>query len=380
MYERKYFLDWLRIAAFALLIVFHTGSMYVTWDFNLKSPRIFPDLEVAMNALLPWRLALLFFISGVACRFLLRKLSPGSFALDRLKRLGPVILFGMLVIIPPQVYVELVHEGHVTAGYVEFWTSSYLMAEQFPGRIVPTWDHLWFLVYLLVYTMFLALIYRARKLPAVFPERYSGGLAWLFVIPCVWLCVANYLVVDVKPETKALVDDWAGHLRWIGLFGAGVVCAGRSDFWESVQRNRRRLLGSAGVALAIKLAWIAAWNNGQLDPVWDGVGYAVLRGVYGWLAVLSLCGFAAEYLNRPSRALAYATDAVLPVYVLHQPILLIAAYYLFPLDWPVAVEVFALLAITALGSIGIFELAVRRWQAPRFLFGLKRAGPAVPAS
>src|SRR5690242_15920161 len=103
MGERKYFLDWLRVGAFFLLILFHVGMLYVTWGYNLKSPRIFPDLEYAMNLVSPWRLALLFFISGVASRFLLSKLGARGFAKDRVRRLLPVILLGMLVINPPQV-------------------------------------------------------------------------------------------------------------------------------------------------------------------------------------------------------------------------------------------------------------------------------------
>jgi glucan biosynthesis protein C len=151
MGERKYFLDWLRVIAFCLLILFHVGMLYVTWSYNLKSERIFPDLELAMIALSPWRLVLLFFISGVASRFLLEKLSAGGFARDRLRRLLPVILLGIFVIIPPQVYVEMLSKGLVDSGYLEFWFGSYLTSASFPNRTLPTWDHLWFLVYLLFY-------------------------------------------------------------------------------------------------------------------------------------------------------------------------------------------------------------------------------------
>ena len=52
--ERKYFLDWLRVVAFALLILFHIGMLYVTWYYNLKSPRLYPDFELAMNSLSAW--------------------------------------------------------------------------------------------------------------------------------------------------------------------------------------------------------------------------------------------------------------------------------------------------------------------------------------
>ncbi len=108
MQSRKYFLDWLRVSAFAALILFHVGMLYVGWGYPLKSPRLYPAIEPLMNAMSAWRLALLFLISGVASRFLIDKLGPGAFAGDRIRRLLPVILVGMLVVIPPQTYLVLV--------------------------------------------------------------------------------------------------------------------------------------------------------------------------------------------------------------------------------------------------------------------------------
>src|SRR5471030_3340793 len=109
MGSRKYFLDWLRVCAFVVLIVFHVGCLYATWDYNIKSPRLVPMIDWALLALTPWRMALLFVISGVASRHLLAKLGAGGFARDRLRRLLPVILFGALVVIPPQTYIMLVN-------------------------------------------------------------------------------------------------------------------------------------------------------------------------------------------------------------------------------------------------------------------------------
>ena len=36
--DRLVFLDWVRIIAFALLMFYHVGMYYVTWDFHIKSP------------------------------------------------------------------------------------------------------------------------------------------------------------------------------------------------------------------------------------------------------------------------------------------------------------------------------------------------------
>jgi glucan biosynthesis protein C len=372
MGERKYFLDWLRVIAFCLLILFHVGMLYVTWSYNLKSERIFPDLELAMIALSPWRLVLLFFISGVASRFLLEKLSAGGFARDRLRRLLPVILLGIFVIIPPQVYVEMLSKGLVDSGYLEFWFGSYLTSASFPNRTLPTWDHLWFLVYLLFYALGLALIFQLRG-----PKKpHRVNVAVLFVLPGLWLCGSNILISELSPVTQAFVDDWANHIRWIGVFGAGVLCASQDEFWEGVRRIRLGLALFSLVLLAVQLGNGIYWRTGEADPFWDGIAYAVIAGIYGWVVVLALAGYAAEHLNRSSGLLSYLTEAVLPIYVVHQPILLIAAFFLFPAAMPVALEVALLIAITGVGSLAVYQFLVRRFSVMRFLFGLKK----IPAS
>src|SRR5688572_1559683 len=98
---RRYDLDWLRVIAFALLIFYHVGMFYVTWDYHVKSRHASTFLQPAMSLVNPWRLALLFFISGVAVRFLSDKMSPGAFAWSRHVRLGIPLLFGVAVIVAP---------------------------------------------------------------------------------------------------------------------------------------------------------------------------------------------------------------------------------------------------------------------------------------
>ena len=101
----------------------------------------------------------------------------------------------------------------------------------------------------------------------------------------------------------------------------------------------------------------------------------MIEGFYGWAVILTLAGYASAYLNFNNRVLQYLTDAVLPVYVVHQPILLVAAYLLFPISLPLPVEVTALILITGAGSLAVYEVLVRRWRITRFLFGLKRVEP-----
>ncbi|NKB99142.1 MAG: acyltransferase family protein [Pseudomonadales bacterium] len=359
--ERKYFLDWLRVIAFALLILFHVGLLYVTWGYNLKSPRIFPNFELVMNSLSAWRLVLLFFISGVASRFLIEKLGRSGFAVDRIKRLVPVILLGILILNPTQVYVEFLDKGYIEPGYLDFWWSAYLPGAPFPNRDIPTWDHLWFLAYLLVYVLMFAVIHNR--------VRWRLPIWSLLMLPAIWLAFTNSLVQELAPVTQDFVNDWANHLRWLGIFGFGVVFAARSEIWQLLEDRRRLLLLVTSVLFLMQLGDGLGWRIGFLDT--NGIRYGTVSGLYGWSVVLTLSGYAAAYLNRSSRALSYLTDAVLPIYVVHQPVLLIAAYWLLPLSLPLIVEVALLGVITGLGSVLIYEVVARRLLVTRFLFGLK---------
>jgi hypothetical protein len=371
MDTRKYFLDWLRVGAFALLIFFHVGMLYVSWRYSLKSPRLYPAIEPLMSAVGAWRLALLFLISGVASRCLIGKLGPGAFVRDRLRRLAPVILTGMYLVIPSQTYVVLVSRGAVRMDFPTFWWTQYLRADQTLVRpfhmTMPTWDHLWFLVYLLIYTLLAAAVISAAR--RVGARAVPPSSPWLpLIAPPVWLALANLLIVTKWPITDALFNDWGGHLKWAGLFATGLLAARQDRFWALLEAHRGKMLAVAAVLLAIQ--------SRVNDPAWS-----VVSGLYAWAAICALCGFAKATLNRSSALLSHLNEAVLPIYVLHQPIMLVTAFWLFPLRLPAPVEVLLLAAATGLGSLAIYEAGIRPFAVCRFLFGLKpKAVSYLPAS
>jgi hypothetical protein len=158
--------------------------------------------------------------------------------------------------------------------------------------------------------------------------------------------------------TDALVNDWGAHLKWIGLFVIGLLAARQDRFWALMEAHRGKALAIAAILLAIQCR--------INDPAWS-----VISGLYAWAAICALCGFARAWLNQPSPVLSHLNAAVLPVYVLHQPIMLVTAFWLFPLRLPLGVEVGLLVAVTGLGSFGIYEVFIRRFGVMRFLFGLK---------
>jgi hypothetical protein len=314
-----------------------------------------------MNALSAWRLPLLFLISGVASRSLIEKLGPGGFARDRLRRLLPVILFGMYLVIPPQTYVVLVSRGVTRMDFASFWWTQYLRADQTLVRplhmTMPTWDHIWFLVYLLIYALLAAGAIALGRRLGVRPGPPTAPWA-LLLAPPLFLALANLLILTRWPITDALVNDWGAHLKWTGLFATGLLAARSDGFWALLEARRGLLLALAAVLLAVR----------QLlhEPFWT-----MVSGPYAWAAICALCGFARAYVNRPSAMLAHLNDAVLPVYVLHQPLMLVSAFWLFPLGLPLAIEAALLVGAALLGSMALYETVIRPFTLMRILFGLR---------
>ena len=95
MTDRRYDLDWLRIIAFGLLILYHCGMFYVTWDWHVKSRFASDAIEPLMMLTNPWRLTLLFLISGAATRFMADKMSAWKLTSSRMGRLWPPLLLAI---------------------------------------------------------------------------------------------------------------------------------------------------------------------------------------------------------------------------------------------------------------------------------------------
>ena len=66
-------LDWLRIIAFALLVPYHVGMVFVSWPYHFKHMPAVMALEPWLRLTSPWRMDLLFVVSGAATAFMLRR-------------------------------------------------------------------------------------------------------------------------------------------------------------------------------------------------------------------------------------------------------------------------------------------------------------------
>lgn len=389
--ERRYDLDWVRIGAFLLLILYHIGMYYVTWDWHVKSPRASSAVEPLMLLTSPWRLSLLFLVSGVATGYLLERQGSRGFLSRRSLRLLVPLVFGMLVIVPPQSYLEVVEKVQYAGNYGEF-LGLYLTAYRGFCRdgdclIIPTWNHLWFVAYLWVYT--LSLYVAVRAAPGIVPrlrewlERRFVGLAVLWW-PVVYLVAARMLLALRFPSTHALVDDWYNHAVYAPVFLLGFGLAGARAPWETIERLRWHAFGFAVLGWVFLCVWHGLDSGNALPSsvllrrLWQLVWSAQI-----WLAIVAVLGFARRHFNRDTAARRYLTTAVFPVYILHQTVIVVAAHALQPAPLDPLLEAFVLVLVTTAVCFLGYE-AIRRARLLRPLFGLavsadsERVPAAVP--
>ncbi|WP_081871679.1 acyltransferase family protein [Parvularcula oceani] len=372
---RRYDLDWLRIGAFGLLIFYHIGMFYVSWGWHVKSAYASEAIEPLMLSVNPWRLPLLFFVSGVAIRYASDKAGAGAFSASRALRLGVPLLFGMAVAVAPQSYFELREAGLIEAGWWPFYRD-YLRFEQVFPIITPTWNHLWYVAYLLVYILLLAPVLPLLRRIAErgFLGRWLGSPLRLLVLIALPSLLSGLLLAPRFPTTHALTDDWANHAASLYPLLLGYFAAKDEGFWRAVDRALPLTLVLVLLLLPTRLfanAWYPALEDALGAALRDAI-WAPGRTLYLWSCILALLGLARRYLAEPSALLRYLTGGVFCYYVVHQTVIVAAGYALSRQDLPVWAEAGALIVLTV-AACGLSYELFRRIPVLRVAFGI--AGP-----
>src|SRR4030088_52834 len=270
--ERRADLDWVRIGVFGLLIFYHVGMLYVSWEFHIKSALGVVALEPLMLVLNPWRLALLFLVSGAATRFMLLKYTVRPLLRSRSVRLLIPLIFGMLVIVAPQAYDQILESLGYPAGFLDFYTRHYFaFGPQFcrpgPCILLPTWNHLWFVAYLWIYTLALGAVLVAAPGLVDWIERWlapalSGAL--LLIVPSVVFAAYRLALLPRFPSTHALFGDGYNHALFATVFLLGFLLARADAFWDAIERQRWFALS---LAVAFFLSFLLLrWHTDSATP------------------------------------------------------------------------------------------------------------------
>mgnify|MGYP000412456697 CR=1 FL=1 len=378
-HTRRYDIDWIRTLALAVLILYHIGMYYVAdWGWHIKSANTSEFLQNIMILTNPWRMSLLFFIAAIALAFVQQKYATWHLFKTRTSRLLNPLLFGMFIIVVPQTYYEALSQNLIEPSFFQFWKeyinpNTQLLKDHHTVIGLLTWNHLWFLPYLWLYS----LIFLFAKLPMTKLAESSIAkttpMPVIFVLMAILLVVVWYFLRPDFPPTNALVNDWFNHGKYFSVFAFGYVFALQKNWWSFVIEKRNYFLTLA----LCGYVFLIADRNGlfttlasQYDTnVFVKLLYGFIMSINHWAWIMAVVGLAGYWLNRPSEKLKYATAAILPWYVLHQTLIIVFAWWLKPLDMPIFLESVLLLFMTLAGCFLGYEV-IRRVNFLRYWCGI----------
>ena len=364
--ERRYDIDWIRVLAFDILILYHVGMFFVPWGWHIKNNQIVDWLTWPMLFVNQWRLPILFVVSGMGTRFAFSSRSASEYIKERTVRLIIPLMFGILLLVPPQVYAERLVQGKTDGSFFAFYP------EFFTG-VYPngnfSWHHLWFLPYLYLMSLVATpLFIRLRKgktliLPLLdrLLRKFPAGI-YVFIVP---LFLVEVFLEPLFPVNNALVNDWYAISRYMLLFVYGFILISLGDsFWTSIVKIKWISL-LLGISLIPVTLWL--WYNAP-----ESILVPLAKTIQMWCWILVIFAFASIYLNRKSRVIEYRNKAVYPFYILHQTITVIIGYWLITNPMHYSFK-FAILVAGTFGlSWLLYEFIIRRNRLIAVLFGLKR--------
>lgn len=374
MPKRRYDLDWLRVLAFGLLILYHTGMFYVeSWGWHVKSNYQSQFLENIMLFIEPWRMPILWLIAGISIRFIIAKVSITHFIIMRSYRLLLPLLFGILVVVPPQLYVEMTANGDLNMNYWQFlqafFTDNHPIFENYQAGIWPHIDvnHLWFIRSLWQYSLMMLIL-----LPVLNNQLINRLTHWFFkqhAIIAILLATLPIFLIQITWDI-----DSSRYPIGFAFMVYGYLLGWNKAFWQRLDQASKPLLlalvlGYVPFVIFYNVYWLDALKGNPVNDNYLLIGmfnYSLQR-IVGILAALAL---AVKFLNKESSKLDYLNEAVYPFYILHQTVIVVLGYNLSLLSLGPAVEPVLLILLTVIACLLGYE-AIRRTTLLRPCFGLR---------
>ncbi|QEY31629.1 acyltransferase [Synechococcus sp. RSCCF101] len=344
-------LDATRFLAVLLLIPFHTAAIFYRGDlgsFYLTAPSSSAVLSAFVLLVHQWHMPLFFLLAGAASWHSLQQRTAVSFLRQRLQRLLLPLVVGTLLLVPPQVYVHAVQSGEPVGGFLRFYP-------HFFDGVRPAghfeWGHLWFLAYLLAITLaFLPLMQWLTRPGRGAPGWPTAGCpAWVaLLLPALPLMLSEALLRPRWPGFQNLVDDWANVSLYGLYFLGGFLFCHLAWPWQSLDRFRWPLVLLAGLTMGVFAALELSGAAPALDSSWPARLFQAFRGANTWYVVLALLALARRFLAAPGTPLHTGAWAGMPLYLLHQPVLVAVGWVVVPLPLPLASRVLLIAGVSLL--------------------------------
>jgi glucans biosynthesis protein C len=380
--KRIYYIDWLRILAILTVFFFHTTHFFDPLYWHVKNPEKTESVLMFLGFINLWIMPLFFFLSGTTGMFSIQKKFV-SFLKSKTFRLLVPYVVGVLLLIPPQKYVECLSNHTFTGGYPDFlqmYFSGGMFSNPYHMGFNISWIgqiayHLWFLGHLFLISLLLypVMKYLDNKGEYILDRLYkwtsfTGGAVLMF-IP---VGIAGILLKHQFPY----YTSWCDFAKYALFFLLGFIYTRHDGLKSTLLKSRFVALGIGSALTMMYFASFAVKNTmfGQLFQNPNVFGYCVFQETAGplvaWCWIIFFVAMGMKYLNKDSKYRQPLNEAVLPFYILHQTVLLLIGFIVVRWDWCIPGK-FCLIAISSLLIISIFYiLIIKPFNSIRFLFGM----------
>jgi glucan biosynthesis protein C len=367
MNKRLYYIDWIRIGLILSVFFYHVGMVFNGWNWHIKNDVMLDFLNPVMAVLHSWRMPLLFLVSGAGTRFASNFRSKRTYLSERSRRLLLPVFFGILVLVPVQVYIEKISSY---SGLWDFYT--HLFEGVYPeGNF--SWHHLWFIVYLyfisIVFIPFITLFRSDFYSKVVEPgfetlSGWKGGLG-LFFVP---ILLSQILLRPFFPEeTHAFYNDWAFMTLFFIYFLLGFCIFGNSIVVANLRNQRRIWLWGSVLSLT---GWMLLPDFLYSSTVQTAQDVIIL--LMSWLTSLAVLGYGEKYLNKDHALRKPLNKAIYPFYLIHQPVLIVVGYWVIGIPMAVAGKALLLIIWSLIIITILYAGIISRTRCLAGCFGLKK--------
>ncbi len=366
--ERKFFIDWLRIALIISVFFFHVGMIFRPEQWHVNSTESFAFLDPIMWWLHLWRMPLLFLVSGVGTFYAIAHRTSWQYLKERFTRLYIPFTVGFFTLVPLMVYVERIEKYNSLLDYIP---------HMFDGGPYPvgniSWHHLWFILYLFIISLLITLFLNYTKsghynmvrgkMIAIVSRKM--GLNWLLPV----IIISQVILRQYFPNsTHALYNDWAYFTYYLLFFLSGFMLFTSDKVTNALAANRRLYLYQTILFTIVLFALPTLFSEPSIVQDYSrGITEMVISLSCGLTAI----GYFKKYFSRDHKFRKALNEAIYPFYILHQPALIFVGYVV--LGWDISYGLQATF-ITLLSLISIIAtyLIIKKFNILRIVFGMKR--------
>jgi peptidoglycan/LPS O-acetylase OafA/YrhL len=356
MITRRYDIDWLRVLAMATVFVYHSLRFFNLEDWIVKNLTTYQAIESFNNYLECWMMPLIFVVSGASVFFEMRKNKPAwKFIQDKTLRLLVPLVVGIFTHSIVQVYLERLSHGDFSGSFWAFLPHYFNGLYRLGGNFAWMGLHLWYLEVLFIFSIvFLPFTLWLRRETG---RRLVTKFGNLLAVPGAIYLLALLVILSWKllnPDSLLGKDIFGWPLGMcFSFYLAGYLLVSSERLAESIRRQR--WFSFVG-ALASTILFFVTQDHDDIVV---------------WFMILAYLGFARQRLSFSLPFLVYANQAVLPFYILHQPVLIFIGFFVVQWHIPDLLKYLLISIPSFILTLGIYEFLVRRSNLLRFAFGMK---------